>query len=302
MDLKHWRNRGLTLLFLVAQRGVASELPVSFSGYGDFSFPSSFYFDNNPDKTDVPWLCRRPNCCQCQESVESTAVHSDCLKLFVGLYRDFEDGLRQLWVAATWRSPWRGAPALNLNPVVDIRAIAKVSGLGRLTSLPLELCAMIEGFSSPVSLQSCSVLELAQRLLASVKQKQLSIPLTKISHWDRGESPEADNDNHFRFIRIAIDSQGLWRIERLSERPQEGTSYTRHVKYVVEAAECFSNVVVDFAVSPSTETQTIVITNTESSLDLPDCGFHQINFTSGIHLVRPVHWNTLFGPRPRSVI
>ncbi|KJZ70031.1 hypothetical protein HIM_10582 [Hirsutella minnesotensis 3608] len=233
--------------YIFVARSPNSAAATRFSGHGEFRYPDSAYFEGNKDSESEPWFCCHPMCRQCPESAESSALHADCLRLFLGLSHDFGVGLRQLWVAMSWKNPWKGAPTCDLAPLIDIRIIGEIPGLSQWKSLPLEISTMIRARSSSRSLWYCSILSLRAQLSDSKNLIRQSIHLTKINSWNRGESPDLRDRVENAYFRLVFDSRGLRCIQALSERPLGSNSSSEYFGYILEPAERFSNVVVDFA-------------------------------------------------------
>lgn len=137
---------------------------------------------------------------------------------------------------------------------MDIQAaIERWDDLSKMKLLPPELRKAIWDISSSNFLWYCSILDLASEfaspLFVPKQHKQPSIPVTNITAWDRGSQPVEKDSSDKPIIRLTIDSQGLRCIERLTESPSWSSTRSDDLMYVVEAAERFSGVVVEFEVS-----------------------------------------------------
>lgn len=179
-------------------------------------------------------------------------MHSDCLKLFIRETRcSLQDGLRWLRVAATWRSPWQGAVPLNAPPLSNVQnVLGRLDGPSKMALLPRELTRMIWELASLSSSWYCSVLDLASQVPAQIQargqdQQQL-LPLAMVRAWRRGRRPDVHDNPEGAYIALAVDSRGLRDIQGLGEMPLPSSSRSDHVGFVVEAAERFSGVLVEF--------------------------------------------------------
>ncbi|KJK73839.1 hypothetical protein H634G_10888 [Metarhizium anisopliae BRIP 53293] len=162
---------------------------------------------------------------------------------------------------ATRRSLWQGASSLNVQPYFDIhysdvRCIVGELGsfsvdwlLGGLTRLPPEILKMIWDFCNDT--WYCSVLDLARHVTAMQENNQLQdriIPLLNVKTWVRGNAPQLEGSASGSIVRLAIDSRGLLCIERLTQLDRKISSRSDCMGYIVEAAERFNGVSVDFQV------------------------------------------------------
>ncbi|RDA88404.1 hypothetical protein CP532_5569 [Ophiocordyceps camponoti-leonardi (nom. inval.)] len=232
----------------------------TFTVNGSFRITSSGGFEIPYDENLE--YCRDPDCSYCLSAPDSCTVHVLCLKLFIRQPdfkkeadpKEITDKLRRLWVAATWTSPWHGAIAPDVEPYVHYRSDRDLRGmldhLPQIMSLIPELSSMIWEFCASSSLWLYSaVLDLYDELSVSKLRRQPSIPLIKIKSWARSHQPEY-NDNTTTpgsdFLRLTIDSRGLRRIERLKERPSRNNSRSDFKAFIVEAADCFPDVCLEF--------------------------------------------------------
>jgi hypothetical protein len=116
----------------------------------------------------------------------------------------------------------------------------------------------------------CSVLDLTRRLsIPAVKNPNdlndpyqgTRIPLMSIKAWNRGEAPEIGHVKGEPVVRFSSDARGLLRIERLEKVTAKHGLRSDHKCYIVEAADRFKRVSVEFQVSPIMKLQAHV-TNT----------------------------------------
>ncbi|PON20766.1 hypothetical protein TGAM01_v210367 [Trichoderma gamsii] len=212
--------------------------------------------------------CRYPDCKECASSAPTVTIHEECLD-FLEQLTTAEDKLSWLWTAATWRSPWNGAPPLQqaLSPVIDagqfIDRAAQACEMPGLSSLPKELALMIYEQSDRSCLHRCLAFWSYARWWNRSHQKMpKTIPIEEIEEWHRGSHPvmnkgarhgEVESDVQKPIIILSIDFQGLRSITRVQKG--DTTSYTNAndnllqsdtVVYVVEAAECFASAQVEY--------------------------------------------------------
>ncbi|KAK9437126.1 hypothetical protein VB005_11944, partial [Metarhizium brunneum] len=143
----------------------------------------------------------------------------------------------------TRRSLWQGASSLNVQPYFDIhysdvRCIVGELGsfsvdwlLGGLTRLPPEILKMIWDFCNDT--WYCSVLDLARHVTAMQEINQLQdriIPLLNVKTWVRGNAPQLEGSASGSILDRKISSR------------------SDCMGYIVEAAERFNGVSVDFQV------------------------------------------------------
>ncbi|KAK8912161.1 hypothetical protein VCV18_012745 [Metarhizium anisopliae] len=74
------------------------------------------------------------------------------------------------------------------------------------------------------------------------------IPLLNVKTWVRGNAPQLEGSASGSIVRLAIDSRGLLCIERLTQLDRKISSRSDCMGYIVEAAERFNGVSVDFQV------------------------------------------------------
>lgn len=103
----------------------------------------------------------------------------------------------------------------------------------------------------------CSVLHLGRQMWAlqeNSDHRGQMIPLVDIKAWVRGDAPLVGDTSGEPVVRLSIDLRGLARIERLEKA--EDSRRSNHMCYIVEVAERFKGVSVEFRVSPSAKCQT----------------------------------------------
>lgn len=211
--------------------------------------------------------CRYPDCKECASSAPSVTVHKECLE-FLEQLTAAEDRLSWLWTAATWRSPWNGAPPLHeaLSPVIDagqfIDRAAQACEMPGLSLLPKELAFMIYEESDRSCLHRClSFWSYARWWNLGHRKTPAVISIDEIEEWQRGSHPvmkkgarhgEVESDVQKPIIILCIDSQGLRSITRVQEGDANANdnnlSQSDTVVYVAEAAECFASAQLEYNV------------------------------------------------------
>ncbi|QLI70170.1 uncharacterized protein G6M90_00g069420 [Metarhizium brunneum] len=214
--------------------------------------PSKFSVDRYGISCDDVQFCANLDCREHHK--EASIVHADCLKIFCrgdtpwGL----GDNLRWLWVASTWRSPWRGALPLNAPPRINLdRRLDDLRLTKRMTTLPPELYAMIRDFSLSTNPMPNFALHHYNQLVAAFDLFREDVReefLDRIESWTRGELPEVCEEGNKPFIRLSIDWQGLQSIEKMAVLPPAANLRSDCTGYVVEKAGRLSNVIVKFQV------------------------------------------------------
>ncbi|KAK1250637.1 hypothetical protein MKX08_010640 [Trichoderma sp. CBMAI-0020] len=212
--------------------------------------------------------CRYPNCKACASSVPTITVHKECFD-FLKRLTTAQDKLSWLWTAATWKSPWDGAPPLQqaLSPIIDpgqfIHQAARACEMPSLSSLPKELALMIYEQSDQSCLHRCLAFWSYARWWNRLHPKMTKmIPIEEIEEWHRGSHPvvnkgarhgEVESDVQKPIIILSIDSQGLRSITRVQKdyassytNANDNLSQTDTVAYVVEAAECLASAQVEY--------------------------------------------------------
>jgi hypothetical protein len=197
-------------------------------------------------------------------------VHKECLD-FLEQLTTAEDKLSWLWTAATWRSPWNGAPPLlrALSTVIDagqfIDRAAQACEMPGLSLLPKELALMIYEQSDRSYLHRClSFWTYARWWNLGYRRTPKMIPIAEIQEWQRGSHPvmnkgarhgEVESDVQKPIIILCIDSQGLRSITRVQKDYASHTNaYDNNLSqsdtavYVVEPAECFASAQLEYNV------------------------------------------------------
>ncbi|EQL02965.1 hypothetical protein OCS_01326 [Ophiocordyceps sinensis CO18] len=222
------------------------------------AFAAACHCDNTHGHS---WIfCRHIRCRQCVGGPESATLHADCLSVFQArsLAVDAESSLARLWIAAAWKSPWLGAPALHLLPSVDVLAglghAAAAWNLPQLPQLPPELASMIHQRSRHSPLWRYSLVsELACALSEAANCEIPTVCLNSVECWQRGQPLKTAKATHDcaddSLVRITIDSRGIQRIERLpAEELQSSVPQlqSNSITYVVEEAKALIGVKVEF--------------------------------------------------------
>ncbi|KAI0104219.1 hypothetical protein GGR51DRAFT_561028 [Nemania sp. FL0031] len=169
-------------------------------------------------------MCRGPGCAWYSGSPEAVPVHRDCLHIFRKQcsIKLSDNDLERLWVAAAWRTPWRGALRLHF-PMVR----AHSSGLG----VFCRICKLPPLHKLP--------LELYQKIKATSM-------LRAIVYWERGKGPREEWSSFPLLIRITVDSIGIAKIERISRQPYEGECRTSEVYMILHNEQQISGCTVHF--------------------------------------------------------
>ncbi|KAI0474610.1 hypothetical protein F4859DRAFT_74248 [Xylaria cf. heliscus] len=203
-------------------------------------------------QVDGFWLCRRPSCKWCAASPEFVPFHRDCFEIFRSQCSlEWNDALRRLWVAAAWRTPWRGASPM-LFPIdatssLSLKVLCDICKLPQLYKIPIELLHMIQSYSKNALLwRSALAFEFAASISHGTPSSFSTIPLKDIVFWERGKQPQVTLPlPPLPLIKIVIDSAGVKRIERTSVQPYKGECYS-NCAYMVEEEEAISGHKVQF--------------------------------------------------------
>jgi hypothetical protein len=218
-------------------------------------------------------LCRRHDCTRCAASAEASAIHSDCFDLFIReCKKDMGEALDHLWTVATWRVPWRQAPHLyfndmNVTPLVS--SVAKSISMPRLRLLPPEIVQAIEDYSVTSLLWRYSTaLYHANRLSVATPEDFISVPLCKISAWERGDLPVlAGSLPQKPIIRLTIDSNGISKVERLLRTAPCNAWRSDHNAFVILKESCLEGATIHFKVLfPLVETLKLDLTSSGLAL------------------------------------
>jgi hypothetical protein len=116
---------------------------------------------------------------------------------------------------------------------------AKAYDMPMLADLPLEISEMIRSHCEKhIIWRFGSVAELVDTLDGADTLAPVSLPLRRISAWERGSSPIMSRDAlepiMRPFIRLTIDYRGLQRIERLAELPTSDSAPSETSAYAFE--------------------------------------------------------------------
>ncbi|KAI1157820.1 hypothetical protein F5B18DRAFT_665679 [Nemania serpens] len=177
-------------------------------------------------------LCRRPGCRQCAASPEFSSL-------------EWTEALRRLWVAAAWRTPWRGAPPMSFpidaSSSPSLEALCDICEFSQLYKLPFELRRIIQSYSEHAWLwRSALVFDLAARISRETLNSLFTMPLKDIVSWERGKRPQdASSLPSLPLMRIVVDAVGISKVERISVQPYKGECHNRCV-YMVEHEEAIS--------------------------------------------------------------
>ncbi len=185
----------------------------------------------------------------CALSPECVPIHHDCLVIFTRECPLAEpEALARLWTIGCYRNPWPKTPLLHLAPhgrfvKEAFLEITRICGLSRLHSLPSELMELIRQLT-PHALfwRALSTISLAY-LVTTPPQPLLVLPLQDIKTWERGKSVVRISELRRPVIRLTIDSNGIWKIDRLPAPPKyrrDGTANSH--AYIVETEESLSSV------------------------------------------------------------
>ena len=173
-------------------------------------------------------------------SPEFVPLHWDCFEIFRNQSSiKWSDALCRLWVAAAWRTPWRGASPLCF-PIdaarsSSLKALCDICNLPSLYKLPLEILHMIQSYSEHVLIwRGVLALDLAARISMETPSSLSTIPLSSILFWERGTQPQIASSPSPPLIRITVDSVGISKIERISCQPYKGECCSSRVYMVVQ--------------------------------------------------------------------
>lgn len=159
------------------------------------AFAEACFCDNSHGHSWV--FCRHMRCRQCAAGPESATLHADCVSVFLAtsLAANAPNSLSRLWTAATWRSPWPGAPSLHLRSSVDVAAglghAAAALELPWLPRLPPEIAAIVHQESRPSLVWRYSqVSQLASTLFGARNFTLPPMSIHRIEYWQRGQLPQ----------------------------------------------------------------------------------------------------------------
>lgn len=201
------------------------------------------------------FLCRRPRCQQCAASPEAATTHLECFELFTRTYTRV-DALERLWREASWRKPWRQAPAIVLPEVTNVTSgavttVAKRYGLPELLRMPPEIRQLVRDYSqSSLFWRLIAALDLATQFDAIPLSNFSSIPLRQVAEWERGCVPiQSEALDHLPIVRLTIDSRGIRKLERQpAGEPRYSSRRFDNMVFVIEDEGCFDGVVALFKV------------------------------------------------------
>ncbi|KAI0404759.1 hypothetical protein F4802DRAFT_566206 [Xylaria palmicola] len=185
-------------------------------------------------------LCRRPGCRRCAMSPEFVPVHWDCFEIFRNhCSLEWTEALRRLWVAAAWRTPWRGALPMSFpieaSSSPSLEASCGICELSQLCKLPLELRRIIQSYSKHALLwRTALVFDFAARISHTTPNSLLTMPLKDIVFWERGKRPQVRSSlPPLPLMRIVVDAVGISKVERISVQSYKGECHSSRV-YMVE--------------------------------------------------------------------
>ncbi|KAK8144154.1 hypothetical protein G3M48_006240 [Beauveria asiatica] len=220
---------------------------VAARAFGQTRFPDLAYCDN---KHGYDWsFCRFPACRLCRASPASLTVHALCLRLFRSCPPDDEGRrpcLREFLFAAESARPWRGAPPLALEPLVEYREAALVARRPNLLRLPPELRLLIWRFADGSPLWSSSAIYNINSALSACHSEPLVIRLADVNCWVRGAAAECGHVPARGLVRLTFDCRGLRRVERLKARPAVTGARSDFLAFVIEPAKAIADVHVTF--------------------------------------------------------
>ncbi|KAI1357826.1 hypothetical protein F5Y08DRAFT_333584 [Xylaria arbuscula] len=189
------------------------EASTSFRGMTQpFPFPQ---LESGITEVDGFLLCRRPGCAWCAGSPESVPLHWDCLEIFRNQCSiRWADALCRLWVAAAWRTPWRGASPIcfpiDATRSLSLKALCDICKLPHLHKLPLEILQMIQSYSEHALIwRSVLAFDLAAHISKKTPSSFSTIPLQDILFWERENQPQATSSPSPPLIRITVDLIGI---------------------------------------------------------------------------------------------
>ncbi|EHK43120.1 hypothetical protein TRIATDRAFT_86044 [Trichoderma atroviride IMI 206040] len=166
------------------------------------------------------------------DAEESITMHTDCFKLCHQAFKSYtrdssykgdpKEEFRRLWLAATWRYAWKSMPPLKLpshSTLIDPSPslISKLCGFKK-EFLP-EIAVLIQSYSqSSILWRFDATLQLVEELSLATADDAVTCSLSKVLCWSRNGSPRFVQDELADpFVCLAIDSQGIRSIDRVSE-------------------------------------------------------------------------------------
>ncbi len=215
--------------------------------------------------------------------IEFATVHHDCIEIFIRhCTTTTTDALTRLWIATAWRKPWRAGPPLPhlTAPVIMDRdtlgMISRYAGMPQLQRLPLELLEMVRDFSPHSLLWRCfPTLQLAAHLSTMPPEPLITIPLADLIAWDRGGKFKRTLSTRLlahNCLRLAIDSYGIHKVERLPNWPNyEGQRSTRRA-FVIQQQGDIEDIVAQLKVRSSPLRSCLPHISLAASPPTPDLG------------------------------
>ncbi|KAL7922270.1 hypothetical protein ACQKWADRAFT_84052 [Trichoderma austrokoningii] len=213
-------------------------------------------------------FCKKPRCDLCLGAKESITMHTDCFHMCYEALKndgrdlnkhDLKEGLRRLWLAATWRYAWRTMAPLKMpghhtltNPLPSM--IQKICDFRR--KFTPEIARLIQSYSSSSVLwRLCCAHQLIEELQSAESDKAVTCSLSKVLHWFRGSSPKfVENEQVLHpFVRLIMDSRGIKSIERIPESSANKAFYipSHSSVFITELAEKLKTVEVEFQLGMS---------------------------------------------------
>lgn len=210
-------------------------------------------------------LCHKWHCSirDCSDAPKSSTVHYDCFKIFKQTARS-KEALNRLWVAASWRKPWRQnggppTPFLLPEPISITRPvlieIARKFDVVRMFALPYEILYMIQRYSEEsLFWRFAAATDLATRINRLPIDTLSTLPIANIRSWVRGTPADlfnsAEDFQQESIIRLIIDSRGIRQIERVSKvEPVSIRTRSFDLAYVVQPESQLEDVAFQFKVS-----------------------------------------------------
>lgn len=188
----------------------------------------------------------------------------DCLSLF-SKNCTAKDKYRRLWAASLAMVPWRVGSSLLISPEKsfardrDITFANDALGTNMLSRLPPEVTCMVLELLGPHAIRRYSAaVERAEML--SVQQSTNQSPtqtleLANIQSWQRDFSSVPvvcrNLPNAPPYVRVCIDSDGIYQIERISNSTTSHKQYNslrRDQLYIVEHVDRLTRVTARFEV------------------------------------------------------
>lgn len=218
------------------------------------TFPIAIYCNQ---RNGTPWtFCQFPKCAKCAVEQESVTVHRDCFQIFLQETSNHPNVTAyNLWHATHARYPWRGfwpLPLTTLDENAASVAMAHAAANWRLPLdlLPNELLLLIcENLRDSVFWRYILVKEFVRSLIANAEDSlTTAVELSQVQSWRRGESPKIGQSSKRSYIRLTMDSFGIYEIERLPHMPQKSALRSETHAYVVDSARQLGRISMTFKV------------------------------------------------------